>query len=89
MRRRIDRDMVLEFGYGWEGHVSRVRVSPKYQVVIPRDVLESMGIAPGEELDVHQSGERIELVRVRSVREMRGMLKGIDTTVEREDEDRV
>ncbi|HXO19722.1 MAG TPA: AbrB/MazE/SpoVT family DNA-binding domain-containing protein [Thermoanaerobaculia bacterium] len=61
-----------------------VTVSPKFQVVIPREVRESMGIRPGEQLQVFEHENRIELIPVRSMREMRGFLKGIDTTVERD-----
>ena len=65
-----------------------VKVSPKYQVVIPREVREAMGIRPGERLHVFQYEDRIELIPVRKMREMRGFLKGIDTAVGR-DKDRV
>lgn len=46
-----------------------------------------MGIQPGEKIRVFQYGERIEFIPVRKMRALRGFLKGIDTTVER-DEDR-
>jgi AbrB family looped-hinge helix DNA binding protein len=62
----------------------KVTVSPKFQIVIPREVRDSLSIKPGEELQVFRYGDRIELVPVRSIREMRGFLKGIDTTVERD-----
>ncbi len=65
-----------------------VKVSPKYQVVIPREIREALGIAPGQKVQALQYGERIEFIPVRRVREMRGFLEGIDTTVPR-DEDRV
>lgn len=65
-----------------------VTVSPKYQVVIPREVREFMGIRPGQKVRVFTYAGRIELVPVRKMREMRGFLKGIDTSVPR-DEDRV
>lgn len=65
-----------------------VTVSPKYQVVIPRKVRESLGIRPGARFQVFQFGDRIELVPVRKLSEMRGFAKGIDTDVPR-DEDRV
>jgi len=65
-----------------------VTVSPKYQVVIPRAVRESLAIKPGQKLEVFEYDGRIEFVLVRHPREMRGFLKGIDTTVER-DPDRV
>jgi AbrB family looped-hinge helix DNA binding protein len=62
----------------------KVTVSPKFQVVIPREVRDSLGIQPGEQLQVFRYGDRIELIPVRPIREMRGFLKGIDTTVERD-----
>jgi AbrB family looped-hinge helix DNA binding protein len=65
-----------------------VTVSPKFQVVIPQEVREALGIRPGEKMQVFQHENRIELVPVRPIREMRGFLRGIDTTVER-DPDRV
>ena len=61
-----------------------VTVSPKFQVVIPRAVRESLGIRPGQKIQVLLYGDRIELVPLRRMREMRGFLRGIDTRVERE-----
>jgi len=65
-----------------------VTVSPKYQVVIPRDVRETLSIKPGEKMQVINYANRIELVPVKKIKAMRGFLKGIDTTVVR-DKDRV
>ncbi len=65
-----------------------VTVSPKYQIVIPRELRESMGIRPGEKVQVMQYENRIEFIPVRKIKKMRGFLKGIDTTIER-DRDRV
>ncbi|HVR99604.1 MAG TPA: AbrB/MazE/SpoVT family DNA-binding domain-containing protein [Thermoanaerobaculia bacterium] len=64
--------------------MAKVTVSPKFQVVIPREVREALAIQPGEKLQVFQYENRIELIPVRPIREMRGFLKGIDTTVERD-----
>jgi len=61
-----------------------VTVSPKYQVVIPRRVRESLQIKPGQKVQVMLFENRIELIPVTPVQEMRGFLRGIDTTVERE-----
>jgi AbrB family looped-hinge helix DNA binding protein len=65
-----------------------VKVSPKFQVVIPKEIRRSMKLKPGTRLAVLQYGGRIELIPLRPIREMRGSLKGIDTDVPR-DEDRV
>jgi len=68
--------------------MAMVKVSPKFQVVIPRKIRDSLHIKPGKKIQVLQYENRIELIPVKSIKEMRGFLKGIDTTVER-DRDRV
>jgi len=65
-----------------------VTISPKYQVVIPRDVRDALDIQPGTKVQVLQYGNRIELVPLRSPKSLRGFLKGIDTDVRR-DKDRI
>ncbi len=67
--------------------MATVKVSPKYQVVIPRDVREALGIKAGEKIQIFLYDGRIEFVPVKGIRKMRGMLKGMDTAVVR-DEDR-
>ena len=66
-----------------------VTVSPKYQVVIPKAVREKSRIRPGDKLQVISFDDRIELVPIRPMREMRGFLKGLDPTFTREEDDRV
>ena len=61
-----------------------VKVSPKYQVVIPRAVRELLNIQPGQRVRVIVYDGRIELIPLCPIQEMRGFLKGIDTTIERE-----
>ena len=61
-----------------------VTVSPKFQVVIPRAIRDSLDIRPGQKVQVIRYGDRIELILLRPIQETRGFLKGIDTTVERE-----
>ena len=65
-----------------------VTVSPKYQVVIPRELRDSLHIKPGEKIQMLQYENRLELIPVKNIKKMRGFLKGIDTTVKRE-KDRV
>lgn len=59
-----------------------VIVSPKYQAVIPPAVRESLGLRPGQALQVILYDNRLELIPVRPMRELRGFLKGTDTTIE-------
>jgi len=65
-----------------------VTVSPKFQVVIPRDARRALGIRSGQKVQVIVYEGRLELVPVKPVKKMRGFAKGIDTTIERE-KDRV
>ncbi len=61
-----------------------VKVSPKYQVVIPTEIRKSLGIKPGTKVHVLQYANRIEYIPVKEMRKMRGFLKGIDTKIKRE-----
>ena len=61
-----------------------VTVSPKFQVVIPKEMREALKLTPGQKVQALLYENRIELIPVRSVKQMRGFLKGIDTTVVRE-----
>jgi AbrB family looped-hinge helix DNA binding protein len=68
--------------------VGKVTISPKFQVVIPKDIREKLGLEPGQKVEAIAYDDRVELIPVRPIRQMRGFLKGIDTSVER-DADRV
>ena len=65
-----------------------VTVSSKFQVVIPREVRESMDLKPGTRVQVLQYENRIELIPLKEPKALRGFIRGIDTEVRRE-EDRV
>ena len=66
--------------------MAAVTVSPKFQVVIPREIRRKLGLWPGQKMQVAVYGNRIELIPVRPIRRMRGFLKAIDTWVPREDD---
>lgn len=61
-----------------------VKISPKYQVVIPKRLRELLNLKPGQQVQMIAFEDRIEMIPVRQISEMKGFLKGIDTTVERE-----
>jgi len=63
--------------------MTAVTVSPKFQVVIPKDVRESMGIVSGQKVQVFTYQNRIELIPIKPMKKMKGFLKGIDTDVPR------
>ena len=64
--------------------MTAVTVSPKFQVVIPKEIRESMGIVSGQKVQILAYQNRIELIPLKPMRNLRGLLKGIDTDVERE-----
>ena len=64
--------------------MAAVTVSPKFQVVIPKEIRRKLGLLPGQKVQVVVYGDRIELIPVRPAKRMRGFLKGIDTRVPRE-----
>ena len=61
-------------------------VSSKYQVVIPKEIREKLNIKVGQKFQILHHGERIELIPPKSVKRMRGFLKGNDRQVDREGE---
>jgi AbrB family looped-hinge helix DNA binding protein len=64
--------------------MSPVTISPKYQVVIPREVREKMRLTPGQKVHMIPYGDRIEMVPVRPISSLRGFLKGMDRAFKRE-----
>jgi AbrB family looped-hinge helix DNA binding protein len=66
--------------------MTSVTVSPKFQVVIPKDIRESMGIFSGQKVQVLTYKNRIELIPLKPMKEMKGFLKGINTDVQRDDD---
>jgi AbrB family looped-hinge helix DNA binding protein len=65
-----------------------VTISPKFQVVIPRQIREKLGLVPGQKVQAVLYENRIELIPLRPIKQMRGYLKGLDTRIVR-DKDRV
>ncbi|PSQ81574.1 MAG: AbrB family transcriptional regulator [Bacteroidetes bacterium QS_8_68_15] len=59
-------------------------VSDEFEITIPEQLRSDLDIKPGQQIELVRSGDRIELVPVRSIREARGFLEGISTTIERE-----
>jgi AbrB family looped-hinge helix DNA binding protein len=66
--------------------MNTLTISPKYQLVIPKAIRELLGLKPGQKVQAIAYNNRIELIPVRPIRRMRGFVRGMDTTVEREDD---
>jgi AbrB family looped-hinge helix DNA binding protein len=61
-----------------------VVLSSKNQIAIPKRIREMLGLRPGHEFQVIAHEHRIELIPVRSARELRGFLRGMSDDFERE-----
>ena len=61
-----------------------VKISSKYQVVIPKRIRQAMNLKAGQQMQVIAFGNRIEFIPQKEIKQMRGFLKGIDTNIERE-----
>lgn len=64
--------------------MAAVTISPKYQVVIPKEVRETLKLYPGQKLQVLLYEGHVELIPELSIAEMRGFLPGLDSDVPRE-----
>lgn len=63
-----------------------VKISPKFQVVIPARIRESLDLKPGQKMHVLSYQNRVEFIPVMEIRKSRGMFKGINTDFEREND---
>ena len=61
-----------------------VTVSPKFQVVIPKDIRNQLELKPGQKLQILNYGDRIEFLPIKEIKKLKGFLKGIDTSITRE-----
>ncbi len=63
-------------------------VSDTYSIELPPEARQALDLTPGQQVDIEIRSGRLVIVPVESVESLRGFLKGIDTSVPR-DEDRV
>ena len=61
-------------------------ISPKFQVVIPKSIRNSLNLVAGQKVQAVLYDNRVELIPVLPMKRMRGFLKGIDTSIEREND---
>jgi AbrB family looped-hinge helix DNA binding protein len=64
--------------------MATITVSPKFQVVIPKEIRQKLNLKPGQKLQVIQLGDRIEFIILKDIRDTRGFLKDINTDIVRE-----
>lgn len=64
--------------------MTTVTISPKFQIVIPKRLRESLRLRSGMKMEMIPYKGKIEMIPLRSLQSLRGILKGIDTTIHRE-----
>jgi AbrB family looped-hinge helix DNA binding protein len=69
--------------------MAQATISPKYQLVIPREVRKEVPLAVGQTVTVVAKGGVITLVPQRKIAELRGLAKGAPTTGYRDKADRL
>lgn len=69
--------------------MSIVTISPKYQVVIPKEAREKMQLRKGQKVAVVVKSGVISLIPERSLSSLRGFAKGIDPRGLRSKQDRI
>ncbi len=66
--------------------MNAVTLSPQFQIVIPQEVRDQVHLEAGQQMQIIAYNDRIELIPIQLPARMRGFLKGIETTVPREDD---
>jgi len=66
--------------------MNTVTVSSKFQVVIPKEIREMIGLEVGTRLEIISYGTRIELVPIQPMKKLKGVFKGLNTDIQREDD---
>jgi AbrB family looped-hinge helix DNA binding protein len=66
--------------------VNTVTLSKEYQLIIPEEISKSIGLEPGSSFEVLPYNNRIELIPISPIKEVKGIFKGIDTNIERDDD---
>jgi AbrB family looped-hinge helix DNA binding protein len=54
-----------------------VTVSPKFQIVIPKEVRDKLELKPGQKLMIYALNGAIRVEQPRSITELRGIAEGI------------
>jgi len=66
--------------------MTTVKISPKFQVVIPKEIRNKLKLRPGQKMQILQFGERIEFILLKNIKEARGFLRGMDINIAREED---
>ena len=66
--------------------MNTVTLSSEYQLAIPKEIFVTVGLKPGASFEIISYNNRIELIPIKPMKDLRGIFKGIDTSIERDDD---
>ena len=63
-----------------------ITLSNEYQLIIPEEIREATGIKAGTAFEVFSYNNRIELIPIKPIKDLKGIFNGIDTRISREND---
>ena len=66
--------------------MNTVTLSSEYQLVIPKEIRETIGLKAGTSFEVISYNNRIELIPIKPMKNLKGIFHGIDTSIIRDDD---
>ena len=69
--------------------MAMTKISPKFQIVIPKEVRDKLHLVPSQRLQIVEKGGVITLVPEVPLKSLKGTLKGMSKTDLREKKDRL
>ena len=66
--------------------MNTVTLSSEYQLNFPREILETFGLEAGTSFEIITHNNRIELIPIKPIKKLKGIFKGIDTNIIRDDD---
>jgi len=66
--------------------MNTVTLSNEYKLVIPEDIRNSIGVKAGTTFEIISYNNRIELVPIKPMKNLKGIFRGIDTNITRDDD---
>jgi len=57
--------------------MNTVKLSSKFQIVIPREIRNDMGLRPGEKMIVLEKGGTIHVIPVGKMKDAKGIARGV------------
>jgi AbrB family looped-hinge helix DNA binding protein len=66
--------------------MNTVTLSNKYQLDLPKEISETFGLEAGDSFEIISYNNRIELIPIKPIQKLKGIFKGIDTNIVREND---